>query len=165
MSDRLTKKYESSHDADVTSKLLLPLLDVAPEARLQRIINDIIDELEIMKHLMDQQREVIEKFFNIAREMIAPKSPKHPILERVGEVLSEKAKLLGLNYIILPDEAHHDDPKLISFERRVKELQSKMKDREQEIEGLSKSAESTAANVREHSDAVHRARILRLTSR
>ncbi|ROV91209.1 hypothetical protein VMCG_09371 [Cytospora schulzeri] len=44
------------------SDIIIPLLDIRAEGRLQREIKDIIDELDIMIYINAQQKEVMKKF-------------------------------------------------------------------------------------------------------
>ncbi|RYP11614.1 hypothetical protein DL766_010025 [Monosporascus sp. MC13-8B] len=52
------------------SNLLIPLLNIAPEGMLGREIKDILDELSIMIHLVEQQRDVLGKFVENATTII-----------------------------------------------------------------------------------------------
>jgi hypothetical protein len=51
-----------SHQHANLSELHIPLLNITPEGMLQREIRDILDELGIMLHLVNEQKRVIEKF-------------------------------------------------------------------------------------------------------
>jgi hypothetical protein len=47
------------------------LLDINPEGKLVREINDIIDELQILQHIMDHQKRVLKEFtLNVARTIV-----------------------------------------------------------------------------------------------
>lgn len=156
------------HDEDVTSKLLLPLLDVAPEANLQREIKDIIDELEIIKHVLDQQRDVMDRFISIGRAMVsqdealgirtnsdltqlkkkvegkeaarAAKKAKDAATDTEDEDAGSRLETTGLRDLL---------DRIGTFDRRARTLKAKMTERRLEIDGLLQSAASTASNVNE----------------
>ena len=68
--DELTNIYQSHANADVPADTLLPLLKLEPESQMQRVIRDIIDELDIMIQIMEQQNDVITKFTRLAGEIL-----------------------------------------------------------------------------------------------
>lgn len=120
LSKRLTEIYQSRVEDKVDPSLLLALLNVTPEAELQREIRDIIDELDIILHIVNQQKEMITRFVKFAKEILIP--PEHDVLHLHNE-----------QYGVFKN--HSDD------------LLSKIDDRTKEPRGLRSSAESTAQNV------------------
>lgn len=111
---------------------MLALLDVTPEAELQREIRDIIDELDIMLHIVGQQQEVIKRFVRFADDVLRTKFAKP-----TGQVTPATAADVRS---IVADQ-------IKSFETRKAALLSEVEDRIKELEGLKASARSTAENV------------------
>lgn len=111
---------------------MLALLDVTPEAELQREIRDIIDELDIMLHIVRQQQEVIKRFVRFAEDVLRTTPAKPP-----GQIGSATPAEVSK---IVEDQAS-------SFESRKTDLLSEVEDRIKELEGLKASALSTAENV------------------
>lgn len=105
---------------------------MTPEAELQREIRDIIDELDIMLHIVGQQQEVIKRFVRFAEDVLGPNPAKSP-----GQVASDAPK--GVKDIV--------EDQIKSFESRKADLLSEVEDRIKELEGLKASARSTAENV------------------
>ncbi|VUC20366.1 unnamed protein product [Clonostachys rosea] len=58
---RVSLAPDSQQHANL-SELHIPLLNITPEGMLQKEIRDILDELGIMLHLVNEQKRVIEKF-------------------------------------------------------------------------------------------------------
>lgn len=111
---------------------MLALLDVTPEAELQREIRDIIDELDIMLHIVGQQQEVIKRFFRFAEDLLRTNTAKYP-----GQVVSPTPS----------DVQNTVADQIKAFDSRKADLQSEVDDRIKELEGLKASALSTAENV------------------
>lgn len=116
----------------VDPRIMLALLDVTPEAELQREIRDIIDELDIMLHIVGQQEEVIKRFVRFAEDVLKTNPVKSP-----GQ--AAPATPVDVQNIVA------DQVK--SFEARRADLLSEVEDRIKELEGLKASALSTAENV------------------
>lgn len=104
---------------------MLALLDVTPEAELQREIRDIIDELDIMLHIVGQQQEVIKRFVKFAEDVLPGQIGSATPID-VKNIVTDQIK---------------------SFESRKADLLSEVDDRIKELEGLKASAQSTAENV------------------
>lgn len=111
---------------------MLALLDVTPEAELQREIRDIIDELDIMLHIVGQQQEVIRRFVRFAEDVLRTNPAKPP--GQIGSAMPADVKNIVADQIK-------------SFESRKADLLSEVEDRIKELEGLKASALSTAENV------------------
>lgn len=125
LSERLTRIYQSGVEEKVDSDLLLALLNVTPEAELQREIRDIIDELDIILHIAKQQQEMIKRFVRFATDMIEADVNKYK------ESPYDK---------MLPEQQS-------VFKSHSEILLSDIEDRVNELSGLKSSAESTAQNV------------------
>lgn len=124
--------YQSEGEDKVDPRIMLALLDVTPEAELQREIRDIIDELDIMLHIVGQQEEVIKRFIKFADEGLQTNSTKSP-----GQVAS--ASPVNVQSIVADQ--------IKSFDSRKMDLLSEVEDRIKELKGLKDSALSTAENV------------------
>lgn len=124
--------YQSEGEDKVDPRIMLALLDVTPEAELQREIRDIIDELDIMLHIVGQQEEVIKRFIKFADEVLQTNSTKSP-----GQVAS--ASPVNVQSIVADQ--------IKSFDSRKMDLLSEIEDRIKELKGLKDSALSTAENV------------------
>lgn len=124
--------YQSEGEDKVDPRIMLALLDVTPEAELQREIRDIIDELDIMLHIVGQQEEVIKRFIKFADEVLQTNSKKSP-----GQVAS--ASPVNVQSIVADQ--------IKSFDSRKMDLLSEVEDRIKELKGLKDSALSTAENV------------------
>jgi hypothetical protein len=66
----LTETFESKVRVNLSSKALLPLLDLEPESELQRDIRGTINKLEIIKYIVSKQQEVITRFDEKATEIL-----------------------------------------------------------------------------------------------
>ncbi|KAI1851240.1 hypothetical protein JX266_003315 [Neoarthrinium moseri] len=67
--DEASKIYRSNTTA---SDLHVPLLDINPEGKLEREIKDIIEELDIILHVIKCHRDIIKKFISNAEHMLDP---------------------------------------------------------------------------------------------
>ncbi|KAL1861709.1 hypothetical protein Daus18300_008678 [Diaporthe australafricana] len=123
--------YQSEVEDKVDPRIMLALLDVTPEAELQREIRDIIDELDIMLHIVGQQQEVIERFVRFAEEILNSNLAK---FEQPSSGNVAKAQKIVRDQIGW-------------FDTRKADLLSEVKNRIKELEGLKASALSTAENV------------------
>ncbi|KAI0165246.1 hypothetical protein GGR52DRAFT_575337 [Hypoxylon sp. FL1284] len=63
--------YHSRGSPD-TSELHVPLLDIAPEGKLEREIKDIIEELEIMLHINRTHKRILTTFIANAENVLNP---------------------------------------------------------------------------------------------
>lgn len=149
---------------------MLPLLDVSPEANLQREIKDIIDELEIIKHILEQQEAVMNRFMSVGHALVSQDDAlgirTKADLDRLKKVIEKKKisnkKAVGKLATMEMDasdwdvndtrESRQQDlfKRIKTFERRARTLRAKMKERGNEVEALVQSARSTADNVCEH---------------
>lgn len=127
--------YQSGVEDEVDPRIMLALLNVTPEAELQREIRDIIDELNIMLHIVGQQQEVIKRFVRFAEEIL--RSTKSNPTKSLGQAMS--ATPVDVPNIV--------SDQINSFETRKADLLSEVENRIKELEGLKASALSTAENV------------------
>lgn len=125
----LHESISQATDGDTIPSALLTLLDVNEESRLQHLIWDIIDELDMMLSVVQQQEEVIERYAMLAVEILREKQERLPALNKT------------------PDSKILDSEKTKVFERRKRDLLNDTKRRKKELEGLKQSAESTAKDV------------------
>ncbi|KAK7744941.1 hypothetical protein SLS53_003174 [Cytospora paraplurivora] len=128
----------SGVEDEVDSSLLLALLNVTPEAELQREIRDIIDELDIILHIVHQQNEMIHRFVKFAKESLA-----QPIASSSGKSVFYDKREDG------EDTSRIMQQQYDAFKTRSDSLVSEIADRIKELRDLKSSAESTAHNVTE----------------
>ncbi|KAL2283012.1 hypothetical protein FJTKL_10332 [Diaporthe vaccinii] len=124
--------YQVEAEDKVDPRIMLALLDVTPEAELQREIRDIIDELDIMLHIVGQQQEVIKRFVRFAEDVLGTNPANLP--RQIGSATPVDVQSIVADQIK-------------SFESRKADLLSEVEDRIKELEGLKASALSTAENV------------------
>lgn len=137
LSERLTSIYQSGIEDKVDPALILALLNVTPEAELQREIRDIIDELDIILHISKQQNDMITRFVKLASQIIDADVNKYDYLIKHSnhQETTLEATLKRLAQQQSAFKTHSDD------------LLSEIQDRIDELSGLKTSAESTAQNV------------------
>lgn len=141
LSERLTGIYQSGIEDKVDPALILALLNVTPEAELQREIRDIIDELDIILHIAKQQNDMITRFVKLATQIIDADVDKYSRYQETSQEEQSDSK-----------SAHHTTCKRLiqqqsAFKSHSEDLLSEIKDRIDELTGLKNSAESTAQNV------------------
>lgn len=150
--------YQSGVEDKVDPELLLALLNVTLEAELQREIRDIIDELDIILHIANQQKEMVIRFVKFAKQ----------ITESDLTSQRDSTRALDDEFTAIPG---HDDVQIAKMRDRVQQsketvklleqqqsafnthsddLLSEIDDRIKELSALKTSAESTAENVRPH---------------
>jgi hypothetical protein len=164
LTEYLTRLYKSGIDDAVPTETLLSLLNVDAEAQLQREIRDIIDELEIMIHIIKQQEDVITRFAKISLEILNPDEksgtsmnakPLVRIMHSDGSwsdievkpktAVDEPTQAIRGNK---PHTGHSPDRlKREAFDKRAADLLSEIAGRIKELEGLKKSSETTAQNA------------------
>ncbi|PSR79122.1 hypothetical protein BD289DRAFT_105629 [Coniella lustricola] len=158
LSQRLTDIYQSGLQDKVDPHLMLSLLNVTPEAELQREIGDIIDELDIMLHVTKQQQEMVNRFVKFALEIMSAD------IQKVEQKLSEKHHITtpktetepGLTLLIKTVRAKDQDDanvlnslsqQLKTFKIRSDDVVAKIQNGMAELAGLRASAISTQENV------------------
>lgn len=139
--------YQSGVEDKVDPELLLALLNVTPEAELQREIRDIIDELDIILHIANQQKEMVTRFVKFAKQ----------ITESDLTSQRDSTRALDDEFAAIPGHVQQskETVKLLeqqqsAFNTHSDDLLSEIDDRIKELSALKTSAESTAENVRPH---------------
>jgi hypothetical protein len=145
----------------LSSRDFLPLLDLQPENELQREIRDIVNELEIIKYITVQQREIIGSFIKKAREILllserASKRKKTKGVKfKIVEISGGTIKLEGKQ----EEEEEEEEEETIktereifqyrveSFDQKADALLSDVQSQIKELEGLIDSAKSCATSV------------------
>lgn len=126
------------------SDLVIPLLNINKEGKLQREIKDIIDELDIMIYISTQQRDVTKNFKKEVTHILDPqgmwkdKLTSAPITDPNGEDSRDDESRKRHDYFWF---VHSADELLGDVENQIGEL-----------EGLKKSAESTSTSVSQSLD-------------
>lgn len=144
----------------IPSDLHLPLLNIDPEGMLQREIKDIIDELGIMIHLVEQQQEVVKKFVKNAAGIILTskntkkrQTTKHWFDRSSKGLLSDVKSQLGelvknVSGIILASENTKKRQTTNNwFDLSSEELLSDVKSHLGELKSLRQSATGTSESV------------------
>ncbi|KAI1346033.1 hypothetical protein F5Y01DRAFT_322383 [Xylaria sp. FL0043] len=129
--DDARKIFRSKQYAD-TSDLHIPLLDINPEGKLEREIEDIIEELDIMLHITNIHKDIIKSFITQAEKILNPnnKFPKDFDCRP-----SKESK-------IPDDQANYQ-----SFKLRAEEIQERVESHVKDLDVLRKSAKNTADDV------------------
>lgn len=164
LTDLLTEAYRRKDGNEVLPETLLPLLNLQPESDLQREIRDIISELEIIKFLMRQQKEVIFKFVANAREILSRETED----ESGGKADQMEAALLralGAVARKLNPDVPKDDvtnatlaqpapngksvcaARYKAFDKRATELDADISSYMEELEELTRAADGAADSV------------------
>jgi hypothetical protein len=146
----------------LSSRDFLPLLDLQPENELQREIRDIVNELEIIKYITVQQREIIGSFIKKAREILllserASKRKKTKGVKfKIVEISGGTIKLEGKQEEEEEEEEEEETIKtereifqyrVESFDQKADALLSDVQSQIKELEGLIDSAKSCATSV------------------
>jgi hypothetical protein len=112
------------------TELQVPLLDINPEGTLQRLINDIREELDIMLHINRTHLSVINRFVDSVKVILDP----------YGHAGGSDTQPLN------PDSEQELNP-YRWFEVNAAELRAKMASRIGELEQLQQSAQSVSNSV------------------
>ncbi|KAK2008446.1 hypothetical protein LZ32DRAFT_592108 [Colletotrichum eremochloae] len=158
-----SKIYNSKSKYEDTAHLpIAPLLNINPEGKLQREIRDIIDELDIMIHVIKKQKEVIKRFVkNVENiydpsgtwrdETPSPDGERNYLRSRSMSRTDDDPRSKERNR---KTKSKEDEQKLWRekeeftwFRKQAYDLISDVEDRINELEGLRKSAESTSQGV------------------
>lgn len=133
------------------SQLHLSLLNINPEGKLQREIKDIIDELDIMIHVNNKQREVIKRFTKHVEAMYDPTGEwRDETTSPDGDrsYRSQRQRREDGSPHDTPETRKREREEFSWFRKQAYELILDVEDRITELEGLRKSAESTSQGVR-----------------
>lgn len=155
LSKHLTVIYQSGVEDKVDPELLLALLNVTPEAELQREIRDIIDELDIILHIANQQKEMVTRFVKFAKQITESDLANQSDFARVLHEEMKEHHHANRSYVEDRAEQSKETVKLLeqqqsAFNVHSEDLLSEIQDRIDELSALKNSAESTAQNVRLH---------------
>ncbi|KAK2055771.1 hypothetical protein LY76DRAFT_661308 [Colletotrichum caudatum] len=157
--EKASKIYNSKSKYEDTAQLHASLLNINLEGKLQREIRDIIDELEIMIHVNNKQKEVIKRFVKNVENIYDPSGTwRDETLSPDGErdylrsrYADDDPQSKGRNR---EPKSKEDKQKLgrekdefTWFRKQAYDLISDVGDRIAELEGLRKSAESTSQGV------------------
>ncbi|KAK1955974.1 hypothetical protein LY78DRAFT_697445 [Colletotrichum sublineola] len=145
-----SKIYNSKSKYENTAHLhIAPLLNINPEGKLQPEVRDIIDELDIMLHVIKEQKEVIKRFVKNVESIYDPcgtwrdEAPS-PDGERDYQ-RSRAMPMSGLN----KEKLERQKEEFMWFRKQAYDLISDAGDRIAELEGLRKSAESTSQGIKD----------------
>lgn len=123
-----------------------PLLNIAPEGKLQREIKDVIDELDIMLHLTHQQKDVIKRFKKNVEHLVDPQGRWTALPQTPAPMGSPTQANETQDQGELEELRRRDNHQW--FKVCAEDLLCDIDDRIEELEGLSKSAKSTSESVR-----------------
>jgi ribosomal protein L12E/L44/L45/RPP1/RPP2 len=138
--------------------LHIPLLNIAPEGKLQREIKDILDELGILIYLVKQQKEVIEQFQKNVREILKTdmeeeeggpsgssqdSTPSEQEKQKEEKEKEEKEKKKALH----KEREKEREKQLKRFNLLSDELLQELGRHLRELESLKDSAASTSVSV------------------
>ncbi|KAI0391546.1 hypothetical protein F5Y17DRAFT_460726 [Xylariaceae sp. FL0594] len=85
------RMYLSESYLDITN-LHTALLDINPEGKLEREVDDIIEELDMMLHVSNTHQEIIKRFIEHAAHILNPnRDPGNEMLELNFEAFKQKA--------------------------------------------------------------------------
>lgn len=137
---------KADSEENVGPGLLNALLDISWEASLQREIRDIIDELDIVLHIVRQQQDMIIRFVKFAKQIMDSD------IAMLVDQANKTKKVSKTKESPLPAVAEMNPLQCLTqqtreFEARAEVLKLEVADRIKEVNGLKKSAESTAQNV------------------
>ncbi|KAI0097349.1 hypothetical protein GGR51DRAFT_566556 [Nemania sp. FL0031] len=139
-----------------TSNLRMALLDINPEGRLDREIEDIIEELDIMIHLAHTNNDILKKFVEQAELILNPNgefkytnySQQHPRAKRKPSSPSaDKDQDQDQGKTKEEREREKGGVAYRSFKQKANEGQARAKDHIRELEKLRQSAKKTAEDV------------------
>ncbi|KAI0415486.1 hypothetical protein F5X98DRAFT_388827 [Xylaria grammica] len=120
-----------------TSHLHMSLLDINPEGQLDREIEDIIEELDIMLHLANTHDEILRKFIEQAENILNPKG-------KFGPQKGSQGWMWRVDTVSQPPE---DERAYQCFKQKANEGQARARDYITELQKLRESAKKTAEDV------------------
>jgi hypothetical protein len=130
------KIYRSQAYTD-TTELHVPLLDINPEGHLEREIEDIIEELDIMLHIANINKDIIKSFIEQAENILNPDGGLDKIYEHKRTRQKHKTKQVE------KERDYH------AFKRRANECQDRVNTHVKDLESLRKSAKNAADDVQQ----------------
>ncbi|KAJ9148654.1 Ankyrin repeat protein [Pleurostoma richardsiae] len=148
--------YRSMRKNVDASQLHVPLLDIHPEGKLQKEINDIIDELDMMIHINKKQREVIRRFQKQVEHIMDPSGDFRAMRrdwDEANGLASPRSSSTSNGQFSSPPADDSDKAQkrnqFVWFTSNASELISEVEDRLEELNGLRQSAERTATSVKD----------------
>ncbi|KAF2967059.1 hypothetical protein GQX73_g6516 [Xylaria multiplex] len=127
-----------------TSNFHMSLLDINPEGHLEREIEDIVEELDIMLHISNTHNDILRRFVEQAERILDPKDEfkgSHRSQQRrkseTDSSLSESEK----------EERRQREKVYRCFKQRAEEGQARAMDHIAELKKLRESAKKTADDV------------------
>jgi hypothetical protein len=151
-----TERAAKAYRARATQISYLLLIDINPESELQREIKGIIDELDIMIHIITQQREVFKRFCKNVERILAPNVHAAKLGDggdRAGEKqrssasnsgMGLRAELEAIKRLLFREDW---PPNLDWFDYQASDIAEGFADHIEALEGLKTSAQSTAESV------------------
>ncbi|KAI8944242.1 hypothetical protein F4801DRAFT_572457 [Xylaria longipes] len=128
------RKIFRSQDYMNTRGLHIPLLDINPEGKLEREIEDIIEELDIMLRISNNHQDIIKRFIEQAERILDSGGKFRERFERNKPVRDSLHK-------------RKDYENYQSFKLRANELQDRVKSYVKDLESLRRTAKNTADDV------------------
>ncbi|KAI0862133.1 hypothetical protein F4860DRAFT_473604 [Xylaria cubensis] len=113
-----------------TKSLHIPLLDINPEGKLEREIEDIIEELDIMLRISNTHQDIVKSFVKQAEDILDPDGAFRKGFERKKTAEDEEKYK---NYE--------------SFKLRADECQSRIDGHVRDLESLRRTAKNTADDI------------------
>ncbi|KAI0551003.1 hypothetical protein F4679DRAFT_583073 [Xylaria curta] len=113
-----------------TRSLHVPLLDINPEGKLEREIEDIIEELDIMLHISNTHQDIVKSFVEQAEHILDPDGDFRKRFKRED-----------------PGEDKEKYENYESFKLRANECQTRVDSHVKDLESLRKTAKNTADDV------------------
>ncbi|GAW18595.1 hypothetical protein ANO14919_080730 [Xylariales sp. No.14919] len=120
-----------------TSHLHMSLLDINPEGQLDREIEDIIEELDIMLHLANTHDEILRKFIEQAENILNP----------TGEFGPRKGSQGWMWRADTVSQLSKNERAYRCFKQKANEGQARARDYITELQKLRESAKKTAEDV------------------
>ncbi|KAF2966107.1 hypothetical protein GQX73_g7479 [Xylaria multiplex] len=114
-----------------TSDLHIPLLDINPEGKLEREIEDIVEEIDIMLHITNTHKDIVKSFIEQAEHIIDP----------TGNLSRKFLDSEKRNRLTEKDKDYQ------SFKLKAKECQERVNSHVKDLESLRKSAKNAADDV------------------
>lgn len=115
-----------------TRDLHIPLLDINPEGDLEREIEDIIEELDIMLHITNTYQDIVKRFVEQAEH----------IIDRNGKLSKSFRRHLEEG-----NEPSKEEEDYRSFKLKADECQERVNSHIKDLESLRRSAKNTAEDV------------------
>ncbi|KAI0528419.1 hypothetical protein GGR58DRAFT_519073 [Xylaria digitata] len=127
-----------------TSNFQMSLLDINPEGHLEREIEDIVEELDIMLHISNTHNDILRKFVEQAERILDPKGEfKGSHGSRQQRKATNDSSLSNAE----KEERRQREKAYRYFKQRVEEGQARAMDYIAELKKLRESTKKTADDV------------------